>query len=258
MGNMRDEMKALTQCIAASARERQMAVGDSRVQTAKMLQAFGRGRVVMSNALKSGLVADHVGRSLNVCALRADAGALREQLRRDHVHMRRSLRRKLGQSSEAVATFVAALCTDFAKGRADSAQAHRHMARAQRAALAKDRRDRSREVAELIKKFHVSRGEMAQELAESLAKSTQNVRSHVSGLNEWCRASLQKNRASALVSRQIPNYLLAAQGGGMARVPSSAHRREPEERQETTGKKKMAADKALHAFGRMPGKSKKK
>ncbi|MBI2317280.1 MAG: hypothetical protein HYU75_09825 [Betaproteobacteria bacterium] len=251
-------MKALTQSIATSARERQMAVGDSRVQTARMLQAFGRERAVMAKILNFGLVADRVVRSVNVCALRADGGALRERLLRDHGHMRRSLRRRLGQSSEAVATFVAALRADFAKGRVDVAKAHRHMARAQRAGLAKDRRDRSREVAELINDFHLSRGEMARELAESLAKSTQDIRSHVSGLNEWCRASLQKSRGSASPPRQIPSHLLASQGGGTAQGPSSTLRPEPEEHHEKAGKKKMAADKALRAFDRMPGKPKQK
>lgn len=237
MDTMRDQMEALTQGIAASARERELAVGDSKVQTVRMLQAFDRERAVMAKALKSGLDAERTDRSVNARAIRANTGTMRQEFRQDHVHMRRSLRRRLAQSTEAVATFVASLRTDFAKGRAAFAKAHRHMAKAQRTELAKDRRDRSRDVAELINNFHVSRGEMAQELAASLAKSTQDVRSHVSGLNEWRRASLQlqKSRKDAAVPRQIPSYLLTAQGGGAARVPSSALPREPEERKKKGG-----------------------
>jgi len=237
MSNLRDQMEVLAQGIATSARERKMAVGSSKAQTASMLQAFGRERAVMAEALKSSFAADHVGRSVNVCTMRANTGTMCEGFRQNHVRVRRSLRRKLAQSTEAVATFVASLRADFDKGRADFAKTHRHIAKAQRAGLAKDRRDRSREVAELVNDFHVSRGEMAQELAESLAQSTQEIRSQVSGLNRF-RASLEKIREDAWVPRQIPNSLLAAQAGGAVRVPISAPSREPEERQKKTGKKK--------------------
>lgn len=184
----------------------------------------------MAKKLKSGLVADRVGRSVNVCAVLANTGTMCQAFRHDQVLMRRSLRRRLTQSTEAVATFVASLRADCAKGRADFAKAHRHMARAQRTALTKDRRDRSRDVAELIASFHVARGVMAQELAENLAKSTQEIKYHVSGLNEWCRISLQKSREFVSFSGQVPNYLLAAQGGGAAQVPSSALHHEVGER----------------------------
>lgn len=170
MGNLREQMEALAQGIVTSARERMMAVGSSKAQTASMLSAFGRERTAMG----------------------------------------RDLRRKLAQSTEAVATFVASLRADFAKGRADFAKAHRQMTKAQRAGLAKDRRHRSREVAELMNDFHVSRGEMAQELAESLAKSTQEIKSQVSGLSRF-RASLQKFREDAGFRRQIPNSLKEGQ-----------------------------------------------
>jgi len=230
-------MEVLGQGIATSARERKMAVGDRKEQTTRMLQAFGRERAVMAKALKSSFAADRVGRSVSVCTMRANTGTMCEGFRQDHFRVRRSLRRRLAQSTEAVATFVASLRDDFDKGRADFAKTHRHMAKAQRAGLAKDRRDRSHEVAELMNGFHVSRGEMAQELAESLAKSTQEIRSQVSGLNRF-RASLEKIREGAWVPRQIPNSLLAAQVGGAAPAPFSTFSREPEERQKKTGKKK--------------------
>lgn len=249
---MRDQMIALTQSIATSARERHMAVAASRVQTARMLQAFGRERATMARASKSGLVADRVSRSVDVCALRADAVALREQFRRQRVHMRRSLHRRLHQSSEAVATFVADLRADLAEGRMNLAKSNRRMARAQHASMVKDRRDRSREVAGLIGNFHATRGEMAQEMAETLAKATQDVRFMVSGLHEWRSASLQKRSENTSVRRGIPHYSLEPQGG------DATLRSAPAARHATTGSKKTAAGKAVRASGRMPVKSKKK
>ena len=135
MGNLRDQMEALTQGIATSARERKMAVGDSKAQTARTLQAFGRERMAMAKDLKSGFVADGVSRSANVHTILANTGTMCDGFRKDHVRMQRSLRRRLVQSTEAVATFVASLHADFAKGRADFANAHRHMTQAHRAEL---------------------------------------------------------------------------------------------------------------------------
>lgn len=215
---MRNQMEALTQSILTSARERQMVVADSRVQTARMLQTFSREREVMAQALKSSLVTEREVRSANVCALLSDA------------------------------------CVQ----RAAFAKAHRHMARVLRSGLTKDRRNRSRDVAEMINNFHESRGEMAQALSESLAKTTQNVRSYVSGLSEWRRVSHQKSRDAAAFSRQIPNFLSAAQSGGAPRVPSSVFSREPEERQEIIGKKKVAVAKSSPSSGRILAKPKKR
>ncbi len=249
---MRDQMKALTQSITTSARERHMAVGASRVQTARMLQAFGRERATMARTSKSGLIGDRVSRSVDVCALRADAVGLREQFRRERVHMRRGLQRRLHQSSEAVATFIADLRTDLTEGRVNLAKAYRRSARAQRACLAKDRRERVREVAGLIGNFHAARGEMAHEMAETLAKATQDVRSLVSGLHEWRNASLQKGRENTSVQREIPHYLPATQGS------AAALRGTPAARQPTTVRKKAAAGKAMRASSRLSVKSKKK
>ena len=237
MNNLRNQMEALAQGIASSARERNMAVGDSKVQTAMMLQAFGLERTAMAKDLKSRFAADHASRLAIVHTMRANAGKMCEGFFRDHVRMRRSLQQRLAKSTEAVASSVVFLRADFAKGRADFAKAHRHMIKAQRAGLAKDRRDRSREVAALINDFHVSRGKMAQELAASLAKSTQEIRFEVSGLNGF-RASLQKIRDDAWAPWQIPNSLLGAQAGGAAPAPFSSPSREPEKHQKKTGRKK--------------------
>ena len=259
MDIMKNPMQALRQGMVASARARQAALAGSKVQTAGLLRAFDRERSGMAKDLKSGLAADRAGRSLEVRAIRAHTGTLRQEFRQAQVRLRRSLRRRLVDSTETLATRVASLRADFAKRRADFAKAHRHMARAQRTGLAKDRRDRSRDVAELINNFHLSRGEMAQELAENLAKSTQQVRSHVSGLNEWRRAALQKNREDASGSRPILSYLLTAQGGEAARGPSSTLAREPEERKKKRRvKTKTTSAKAVKASVRKPAKPKKK
>ena len=200
MSNLMDQMEVLAQGIVTSAREREMTVGDSKIRTARMLQAFGQERMARAKDLKSGFAADRAVRSVDVRAMLANANAMCEGFRQDHVRMRRSFRRKLVETTEQVASHVVSLRANFAKGRADFAKAHRHMTKAQRAALVKDRRDRSREVAGLMNDFHVSRGEMAQELAESLAKFTQEIRSHVSGLTRF-RAVLEKTREDARVSR---------------------------------------------------------
>ena len=241
MDNLRDQMETLAQGIATSAREREMAVGDSKVRTARMLQAFGLERMAMAKDLKSGFAADRAVRSVDVRAMLANTNAMCEGFRQDHVRMGRSLRRKLVETTEEVASFVASLRADFAK-------AHRHMTKAQRAALVKDRVIRSCEVAGLMNDFHVSRGEMVQQLAEGLAKFTQEIRSHVSGLTRF-RAVLEKTREDARVLRQIPNSLLAV------RVPFSAPGHEPEVGREKT---KSTFSESVRAFVGKPGKPKKK
>ena len=204
MGNLRDQMEALAQGIVTATRERKMAVGDNKAQTASMLSGFGREHAAMARALKSGLAAGCLDRSANV-------GMMREVFRRDHDRMGFDLQQKLVQSTEAVATFVAALRADFNK-------AHSHMTKAQRAGLAKDRRDRSREVTDLMNNLQVSRGEMAQELAESLAKSTQEIKSQVSG----SRRALQEDIQAA---RQIWSSLSATEAGGANQSRGSSRRR---------------------------------
>jgi len=222
-------MEALVQGIATSARERKMAAGDGKAQTASMLQAFGRARAAMAKALKFDLAADGAGRSVNVCTIRANTGTMREEFRQDHVRMRRDLRWRLAQSTEAVATFVVSLCADFAKGRADFTKAHRHMTKAHRAELAKDRRDRSREVAELMNDFHVSRGAMAQELTESLQKFAQRVQFQVSSLREGFRNSLREVREDVQAAHRVWNFLLLGQAGVAAQtaIPASLRHHRP-------------------------------
>lgn len=223
MDNLRDQMEALAQGIVTSERERKMAVGDSRAQTASMLSTFGRGHAAMARALKSGLADGCLDRSANV-------GTMREVFRRDHDRMGRDLRRKLALTSEGTVTVVASLRAAFAK-------AHHHMTKAQRAGLAKDRRNRAGEMAKLMNDFHVSHGEMAQELAESLAKSTQEIKSKVSGLSGF-RLLLQKSREGASFPGPIPNYLLAAQGGGEARAPFAGFAASQTSVKKKTGKNK--------------------
>ncbi len=237
MSNLKNQMEVLAQGIASSARGCKMAVGDSKVQTAMMLRAFGLERMAMAKDLKSRFAAEHVSRLANVHTIRANAGTMCEGFFRDHVRMRRSLQQRLAKSTEAVTNSVASLCADFAKGRADFAKAHRHTIKAQHAGLAKDRRDRSREVAALMNDFHVSRGKMGQELAASLAKSVQEIRFEVSGLKGF-RALLQKFRDDAWTPWQIPNSLLAAQAGGVAPAPFSALSSEPDKHQKKTNGKK--------------------
>ena len=252
---MREQMRALTQNIAASVSERLMAVGDSRVETAGMLQAFGRDRAQMAQALKSSLAADRAIRSADVDTLRADAAALCEEFRHDRVQMRRTLQRGLHQSSEAVAGYIAAMRADLEQGRASLSKLNRRMARAQRTAMVKDRRERSQDVAELMNNFCASRAEMAQELSESLAQTMENVRAHVSGLSEWGKASFQHIRNEQPARSVSPNHQVAvktsAKAGAKARAPAATALPK-------AVKKKSPAAKAVHAAVRMPRKAKKK
>ena len=221
MDSMREQMQALTQGIAASARARQMAVDNSKVLTARMLQSFGRERTAMAETLESGFAADREARMVNTGAILSNTGAMRQAFRQDQVRMRRGLRSTLAESTEAVERFVDSLRADISKGCADVAKAHRHMAKTQRTALAKERRDRSRDVAKLINNFHAARGEMAQELAESLSKTTQDVKFCVSGLNEWRTAALHKTRENASVPGAFSflNHMPAVQGSGENQAP---------------------------------------
>ena len=257
MNNLRDQIEALAQGIATSERQRQMAVGDSKVQTARLLQAFGRERAVMAKALKSGFAADRVSRSVSAGAIRANAGKMCQEFRQDHARMRRSLRGTLAQSTEAVARGVASLRADFTKARASFTKAHHHMTDAQRAWLTTDRRDRSRNVAELMNDFHASRGEIAQKLAERLANATQEIRSQVSGLSGF-RASLRKSREGASVPGQIPSYLLGARAGGAAPAPISALGHEPERHGKKEAQEKTTFSEAVRHFVGKPEKPKKK
>lgn len=206
MDNLRNQMAALMQGIATSAHERERVIGNIKEQTANMLRAFGRERTAMAKALEACLVGDRMSRSADVRAIRDNTSTMCEGFRQDQVRLRRSLRQSLDQSRETVVTFVASLRVDFAKERADFAKVHRHMAKAQRAGLTKDRRYRSRAVVELMKDFHVSRGKMAQELTESLAKFRQETKAQVCGMN-WYGASLLKTSEGV----NLPASLLAEQ-----------------------------------------------
>ena len=248
---MREQMRALTQNIAASVSERLMAVGDSRVETAGMLQAFGRDRAQMAKAMTSSLAAERAIRSADVDSLRADAAALCEEFRHDRVQMRRSLLRGLHQSSESVAGYIAAMRAELEEGRASLVKLNRRMARAQRAAMVQDRRERAEDVAELIGNFCASRAEMAQELSESLAQTMDNVRAHVSGLNEWGKASFHHIRNGEPVRSVSPDHQVAVKASAKARAPAATALPK-------AVKKKSPAAKAVHAAVRMPRKAKKK
>ena len=261
MSNLKDQMEVLAQGIATSARERKMAVGGSKAQTARTLHAFGRERAAMATALKSGLVADRAGRSVNVCTIRANTGTMREEFRQDHVRMRRSIQQSLAKSTATVANSVASLCADFAKGRADFANVHRHMTQAHRAELAKDRRDRSREVAELMNDFHVSRGEMAQELTESLQKFAQRVQFQVSGLREGFGNSLREVREDVQAAHRVWNFLLLGQAGVAAQtaIPASLRHHGPAGGFEMgEAEENVTVGEAVRRFVGKPGKPKQK
>ncbi len=286
MDNLRNQMAALVQGIATSARERERVIGEIKGQTANMLRAFGRERTAMASALKTSLAADRMSRSADVLAICDNTSTMCDGFRQDHVRMRRSLRQGLDQSREAVVSAVASLRVDFDKERvafaksyrhmvkaqhADLtkdrrdrsnavaalmkgfAKAHHHMAKAQHAELTKERRDRSHTVAELMQDFHVSRGKMAQELAASLAKSMQDIKDQVSGLSGSWVPHLKTSQAV-----NLPASLLAEQPVEELLEPISASAHEPEKEEVEERQEKTAIGEAARHIVGKPGKPKKK
>lgn len=201
-------------------------------------------------ALGQGIVTSERERKMAVAESKAQTVNMLQAFGRERAAMRRDLSRRLAQSTEATAASVVAL-------RAGLNKAHRHMAKAQHAGLAKNRRDRSWDVAELMNGFHLSHGEMARDLAEALGRSTQKIKSQVSGLNGF-RSLLEKARKSDWFPRQIPNSLLAVQASGAAPVPVLAPSRAPAKHTKRPVEKTTSAGKAIRAFVRNPGKPKKK
>lgn len=260
MSNIGKHMEALVPGIASAASEREKVVGDIRRQTAHMLRDFGRERRAMAKVLKSDLAADRKSMSVDVLAIR-------EGFRRDHLHMRRSLRKSLLQSREAVVNYVAFLRVDFAMERASFSKMLRHTTKAQCSALAKGRRDRSHAVVDLIKGFHASRGAMAQELADTLAKSTQGIKAQVSDLRGSVAPMLKASSAVKHPAQEISPQSASAHGGSSLSVehgaapftwPISAPEHKPEHAHPNEYQAKTAiADAGRYIVGK-PGKPKKK
>lgn len=218
MSNIGKHMEALVPGIASAASEREKIVGNIRLQTAHMLRDFGRERRAMAKVLKSDLATDRKSMSVDVLAIRDQSNMMREGFRRDHLHMRRSLRKSLLQSREAVVNYVAFLRVDFAMERASFSKMLRHTTKAQCSALAKGRRDRSHAVVDLIKGFHASRGAMAQELADTLAKSTQGIKAQVSDLR--CSVAPMLKAGSAVkhsVQNVAPRSVSAHSGASLSK-----------------------------------------
>jgi hypothetical protein len=179
MNNMRNQMQASMPGISAAACERAQLVSDIKAQTANMLRSFCRERTAMVKALKSELATDRMNRSCNLLAIRQHTNAMCDGFRRDHRGMRRTLRKSLNESTQSVVNYVAALRVEVAKERANFSRMFDQMSKTQHAALVKDRRLRSRAVDNLIKGFHVTRAAVAQQLSDTLAKSTQGIRAQV-------------------------------------------------------------------------------
>lgn len=103
------------------------------------------------------------------------------------------------------------------------------LAKKQRDELAAGRRTRSRAVAKLMDDFKMSRGEMAQELTESLQKFAQRVQFQVSSLRQGFRNSLREVREDVQAAHQMWNNLLLAQAGMIAQtaIPASLRHHRP-------------------------------
>lgn len=104
------------------------------------------------------------------------------------------LRSELSANCRARAVDVGKMCQGFHRDQD-------RLAKKQRDDLAAGRRIRSRAVAKFMDDFKMSRGEMAQELTESLRKFAQRVHSQVSGLRQGFREDIQ---AAHLIWNNLP------------------------------------------------------
>lgn len=221
----------------------------------------------MAKVLKSDLATDRKSMSVDVLAIRDQSNMMREGLRRDHLHVRRSLRKSLLQSREALVNYVALLRVDFAMERASFSKMFRHTTKTQCSALAKGRRDRSHAVVNLIKGFHASRGAMAQELADTLAKSTQGIKAQVSDLRCSVAPMLKAGSAVKLPAQTILHQSVPAHSGASlsvehAATPFTWPTSVPEQQPENDPPEKFPAKTAIAEAGRYIvgklGKPKKK
>lgn len=135
------------------------------------------------------------------------------------------------------------------------------LAKKQRDDLAAGCRTRSRAVAKLMDDFKMSRGDMAQELAESLGRFAQQVRSQVSNLRQGFRAAFLEVREDVQAAHQMCNNLLLAQAGMVAQtvIPASLRHHPPAGGFEMgQAEEKVTVGEASRRFVGKPGKPKKK
>ena len=261
MNNMRNQMQASMPGMSAAACERARVVGDIKVQTADMLRAFCRERTAMVKALKSELATDRMNRSCNLLAIRQQTNAMCDGFRRDHRGMRRTLRKSLSASTQSVVNYVAALRVDVAKERANFSKMFDQMSKAQHAVLVKDRRLRSHAVDNLIKGFHVTRAAVAQQLVDTLAKSTQGIRAQVLDLRCSVAPMLRMGSAvsqPAQMASQRPDSLKNQSAAQSFSWPDPNPESKTDHPQaEMYQPKSVSVDTGWHHEGKQ-GKSKKK
>ena len=139
-----------------------------------------------------------------------------------------------------------ARAVDVRKMRQGFHQDQNRLAKKQRNELAADRRTCSRAVAKLMDNFKMSRGEMAQELTESLQEFAQRLRSQVSNLREGFREDIQ-------AAHQTWNDLLLAQAGMVAQMAIPASLRHDFGMGEA--EEKVTAGEAVRRFVQSAGSS---
>jgi hypothetical protein len=261
MNNMRNQMQASFPGNSAGARERAQVIGDIKAQTANMLRAFGRERTAMVKAMKSELSTDRMSRSSSLLAIRQQTNAMCDGFRRDRGGMRRTLRKSLRESTQSIVNYVAALRVEVAKERADFSKIFDQMSATQHAALVSDRRLRSGAVDNLIKGFHVTRVAMTQQLADTLAKSTQAIRAQVLDLRCSVAPMLRASASVSLPAQSVSQRSASPKNESTAEPfswPVSEPERAPVNSQVAAPQEKAArADAGWHHEGKQ-GKSKKK
>ena len=76
MSTLREQMDSLTRSVTSSTLERHASVADSKVATARLLEAFCQDRSLAAGTLTAVLAAERRRRENDVAAIRAGAGAL--------------------------------------------------------------------------------------------------------------------------------------------------------------------------------------
>ncbi len=115
MGNVSDQIEALTKWILAAARERKATLAGIKADAGRMLSEFSRERAASATRLRSELSADRRARA-------ADVKKLRQGFHRDHDRLAKKQRDALTAECHTRTRAVAKLMDDFKISRGEMAQ----------------------------------------------------------------------------------------------------------------------------------------
>lgn len=168
--------------VAAAARGRAAWVGDLKMRTVAMLASARRERQAGWAAVKGALDRAAQGRCAERRQQAAEAARQAAAFCREQTQQARRLRLALAGAAQAAAADIRAAITAWARGRADVARERAHDFQRDSAQRAGEWRDQSRAIRDILADLHLSRGEMAQDLAARLGDFVRALRASVSCL----------------------------------------------------------------------------